>query len=126
MKHKRNTTAVIAFANQKKEDTRQKVDFAIKKLIKQNRNINFNTVATTAGVSKSYLYNHTDFRERIESLRKQQLQVKSPKSVKRNMSDESKDALMEVLRERIKKLENENKRLKEENKRLNGKLYEQI
>lgn len=44
------------------------------------------------------------------------MHVKSPKAVKRNMSDECKDALMVVLRER----------LKEENKRLQGKLYEQI
>ncbi|WP_289142867.1 DUF6262 family protein [uncultured Brevibacillus sp.] len=98
----------------------------MKRLIKQNGKINFNTVSTTAEVSKSYLYNHTDFRERIEILRKQQMQVKSPKSVKHNMSDKSKDSLMEVLRERIKELENENKRLKEENRRLHGKLYEQI
>ncbi|WP_367758182.1 hypothetical protein [Ammoniphilus sp. 3BR4] len=43
--------------------------------------------------------------------------MKSPKAVKRNMSNEWKeDTLMEVLRER----------LKEENKRLQGKLYEQI
>jgi hypothetical protein len=126
MKHKRNTDAVVALALQKKEETEQKVKQAIKLLIKQNGRINFNIVATTAGVSKSYLYNHTDFRERIETLRKQQMLVKSPKGIKRNMSDESKDALMEVLRERIKELTNENKRLKEENKRLHGKLYEQI
>lgn len=126
MKHKRNTLAVVALARQKKEETVKKVEQAIKQLIKQNRRINFNTVATTAGVSKSYLYNHSDFRERIEALRKQQIQLKSPKSVKRNMNDESKDALMEVLRERIKELDSENKRLKEENKRLQGKLYEQI
>lgn len=126
MKHKRNTDAMIALARQKREETVKKVEQAIKRLIKQNERINFNIVAATAGVSKSYLYNHPDLRERIETLRKQQMQVKSPKAAKRNMTDESKDALMEVLRERIKELDNENKRLKEENKRLQGKLYEQI
>jgi hypothetical protein len=126
MQHKRNTVAIVALAHQKKVETMKRVEQAIKQLIKQNGRINFNTVANTAGVSKSYLYNHSGFRERIETLRKQQMQVKSPKSVKRRMNDESKDALMEVLRERIKELEHDNKRLKEENKRLQGKLYERI
>jgi len=126
MKHKRNTDAVVAFARQKKEETEQKVEQAISQLIKQNDRLNFNTIATTAGVSKSYLYNHPDFRERIDTLRKQQMGVKSPKAVKRNMSVESKDALIEVLRARIKELGNENKQLKEENRRIQGKLYEQI
>jgi predicted nuclease with TOPRIM domain len=42
------------------------------------------------------------------------------------MSDVSKDAIIELLRERIKELESENKRFKEDNQRLQGKLYEMI
>lgn len=83
-------------------------------------------MSTESGVSKSYLYNHPEFRERIELLRKQQQPVKSPKSIKRQMSDESKDAMIELLRERIKEIESINKRLKEENMRLQGKLYEAL
>jgi len=77
-------------------------------------------------ISKSFLYTNKQIRERIESLRNQQQQVKSPKAVKRNMSDESKDATIEMLRERIKRLEAENKRLKEENKRLLGIKYSEL
>jgi hypothetical protein len=124
MTHKRNTVAVVAFARKKKEETAEKVEQAIKQLIKQNDRINFNTIATTAEVSKSYLYNQPDLRRRIESLRQQQRGATSPKSLKRNMSDESKEALLEVVRERIRELEKENKQLKEEIKRINGKLYE--
>lgn len=42
------------------------------------------------------------------------------------MSDESKDATIEILRERIKRLEAENKKLKEENKRLLGIKYSEL
>ncbi|EOO70733.1 hypothetical protein IIC_04578 [Bacillus cereus VD021] len=124
MKHKRSTEAIVALAKKKREETVQKVEKAIKQLIKENRRINFNSVSCFAGVSKSYLYNQITLRERIETLRKQQ--AASPKSVKRQMSDENKDAMIQLLRDRIKELEYENRRLKDENKRIQGKMYEQI
>lgn len=124
MKHKRNTEAVVAYAKKKKEETVEKVEQAIKQLVQQNEKINFNTVTMAAGVSKSYLYNQTELRERIETLRQQQSEVTSPKKIKKNMSLENKDSLIQVFRERIRELEKENKQLKEEIKRVNGKLYE--
>ncbi|SPT76348.1 MULTISPECIES: DUF6262 family protein [Bacillus cereus group] len=124
MNHKRSTEAIVAMAKKKSEETVQKVEQAIKQLIKKNARINFNTVSIESGVSKSYLYNHLAFRERIEMLRKQQ--GKSPKAVKRQMSDESNAAKIRILRDRIKELESDNKRLKDENRRLQGKLYERI
>lgn len=42
------------------------------------------------------------------------------------MSDENKDAMIQLLRDRVKELEYENRRLKDENRRRHGKLYEQI
>ncbi|HHL0974473.1 TPA: DUF6262 family protein [Bacillus cereus] len=123
MNHKRSTEAIVAMAKKKSEETVQKVEQAIKQLIKKNDRINFNTVSIESGVSKSYLYNHSAFRERIEMLRKQQ---GSPKAIKRQMSDESNAAKIQILRDRIKELESKNKRLKDENRRLQGKLYEQI
>lgn len=116
-----------ALAKKKSEETIRKVDHAIQQLIKENERINFNSISCAAGVSKSYLYNHSDLRERIETLRKQQKVVQqSPRKVKRRMSDESKDAMITLLRERIRELEVENKHLKADNMRLQGKLYEQI
>ncbi|MGR5970910.1 DUF6262 family protein [Bacillus paranthracis] len=61
MKHKRSTNAIVALAKKKREETLQKVEKAIRQLIKENRCINFNSVSDFAGVSKSYLYNHTPF-----------------------------------------------------------------
>lgn len=126
MKHKRSTDAIVALAKKKRKETVQKVEQVIRQLIKENGRINFNTVSCSAGVSKSYLYNHPDLRERIQTLRKQQQQVVSSKSVKRKMSDENKGAMIQLLRDRVKELEHENRQLKDENRRLHGKLYEQI
>jgi predicted nuclease with TOPRIM domain len=126
MNHKRSTNAIVAIAKKKSKETVIKVDQALKELIKKSKRINFNSVSSLSIVSKSYLYNHPEFRERIETLRTQQLQVKSPKAIKHQMSDASKDAIIELLRERIKELDNENKRFKEDNQRLQGKLYEMI
>ncbi|MGR5865047.1 DUF6262 family protein [Bacillus cereus] len=126
MKHKRSTDAIVALAKKKREETLQKVEKAIRQLIKENRCINFNSVSDFAGVSKSYLYNHTPLRERIETLRQQQRETVSPKFGKRKMGDENKDAMIQLLRERVKELELENKQLKDEHRKLQGELYEQI
>lgn len=77
-----------------------------------------------SGVSKAYLYNHSDVRERIETLRRQQEGLPSPKQVKQEMTDASKDVLIAAKNKRIKALEDENKRLKAELANLRGKLYD--
>ena len=124
--HKRNTEAVIALARKKSEQTLDKVNQTIKTLIKNKEVINFNTVAISSGVSKSYLYNNIELRTRIDALRRQQQQVKSPKAIKYKMSDPNKDATIEMLREKNKKLESENKKLKEEIRHLLGKKYDDL
>lgn len=126
MTHKRNVEGVLAHAKAKSKKASEKVENAIKEAIKEKRVINFNNIAKSANVSKSYLYNNKEYRERIESLRKQQSEVKSTKSIKYNTNDKSKDTIIESLRYRIKWLEKENKNLTEENKQLLGQLYEQL
>jgi hypothetical protein len=124
--HKRNTEGIKAFARKKKEMTANKVDEAIKKLIKKKEKINFNTVSINAGVSKGYLYNNNKIRRRIENLRKQQQGLPSPKLVKWQMTDASKDMLLAAKNKRIRELDDEVKRLKKELMYLRGKLYEDI
>jgi Family of unknown function (DUF6262) len=65
----RNTTGLAAHAKQRTEQKQQQVDQAIIKLVRENKPVNFNTVAITAGVTKAYLYNHPMLRDRIETLR---------------------------------------------------------
>ncbi|MCL4377166.1 MAG: DUF6262 family protein [Actinobacteria bacterium] len=121
---KRNTDGLKTFAQKKKENTLQKVNETIQKLIKDKAKINFNSISMESGVTKTYLYNNQEIRDRIETLRKQQEGLPSPNQVKRNMTDASKDALVAAIKKRIRELENENKKLKEELAYLRGKIYD--
>ena len=77
-------------------------------------------------MSKATLYNNNDIRERIETLRQQQAQVPTPKQVKREMNENNKDALIESLKRKIKKLESENKELKEQLKFAYAEVYKEL
>jgi hypothetical protein len=107
----------------RKANTLEKVDAAIKRLIRVQKSINFNSVSEESGVSKASLYNHSDIRERIETLRSQQSQAPTPKQVKREMNDANKDVLIEALKRKIKELEKDNKELREQMKKAYAQIY---
>lgn len=111
---------------ERKLKTQQKVDEAIRRLIKVQKPINFNSVANESGITKATLYNNSDIKERIESLRLQQSKVPTPSQVKREMDDSNKDAIIASLKRRIKKLEEENKELKEQVKVNYADIYKQL
>lgn len=111
---------------QRKAVTYQKVDNAIKRLIKAKESINFNSVSQESGVSKATLYNNSDIRTRIESLRQQQSQVPTPRQIKREMDENNKDAIITSLKRKIKKLEQENKELREQLKFAYAEVYTKI
>lgn len=108
---------------QRKANTYQKVDEAIKRLIRANERINFNSVSNESGVTKATLYNNDDIRKRIEALRQQQSQAPTPKQVKREINESNKDALIESLKRKIKKLEDDNKQLREQLKFAYAEVY---
>lgn len=110
----------------RKADTYQKVNEAIKRLLKANEKINFNSVANEADVSKATLYNNKDFRSRIDTLRNQQSQVPTLKQVKREMNESNKDALIASLKRKNKKLEGENKKLREQLKIAYADVYRKL
>ncbi|MBB6448009.1 DUF6262 family protein [Bacillus benzoevorans] len=110
----------------RKENTHQKIDEAIKRLLKANEKINFNSVSNEADVSKATLYNNEDFRSRIETLRDQQSQVPTPKQVKREMNESNKDALIASLKRKNKKLADENKQLREQLKVAYADVYKKL
>lgn len=101
---------------ERKRKTKEKVENAIKRLTKDSKAINFNSVAKEAGVTKATLYNHSDIRERIEFLRDQQEKAYSNARVKRDEANQ--DAMNASLRRRIKKLEERIEELEDENKKL--------
>ena len=98
----------------RKANTQQKVDEAIKRLIRANEKINFNSVSNESSVTKATLYNNADIRERIETLRQQQSQAPTQKQVKRDMNENNKDALIESLKRKNKKLVADNKQLRKQ------------
>lgn len=110
----------------RKASTFQKVDEAIHRLVRAYENINFNSVASEAGISKATLYNHIELRERIEGLRKQQAHAPTPREIKRELDDNNKDAIISSLHRRNKKLEGENKQLRELLKVVYADVYKSI
>jgi predicted RNase H-like nuclease (RuvC/YqgF family) len=122
----RNIEGLRANAQRKAVATAQRAEAAIAQLIKEQRPINFKTVAETAGISTAWLYGNMAIKERIVHLRTQQTpraQVKIPKSVQ--ASNASKDAMIAALRQRIQKLEKENSDLKRQVEVAYGLLHQQ-
>jgi predicted nuclease with TOPRIM domain len=87
---------------------------------------NINSVASEAGVAKATLYNNQELRDQIETLRQQHAQAPTPKQIKREINDSNKDAIIESLKRRIKKLEKENKQLREQLKVAYAEVYKKI
>lgn len=112
--------------NKRKIITQEKVDKAIQRLIKVQKSINFNSVASESGITKKTLYDNKGIRERIEVLRHQQSQVPTPSQVKREMNDNNKDAIIASLKRKIKRIEEENKELKEQLKVNYADIYKQL
>ncbi|MFE4525173.1 DUF6262 family protein [Cytobacillus firmus] len=108
----------------RKKATKKKVDEAIKRLTKNSKAINFNSVAEEAGVSKATLYNHPDLKERINFLRNQQEEKFIDSRIKRDENNQN--AIIASLKRRIEKLEKKNKELEQENKRLSEKEKEKL
>ncbi|CEG25018.1 DUF6262 family protein [Peribacillus simplex] len=106
--------------------TTEKVEQAIKKLMKSNNAINFNSVAIEAGVSKATLYNNKDIREQISTLRSTTPLAYNKKQAKSDLNDNNKDAVIDSLRRRIKKLEEENKELRNNLKVAYSDYYKNV
>ena len=123
--HKRETKGIKAHAKKKSEEAYKRVDGALREMALNKEPINFNTVMKIANVSKGFVYQNQEIRERIEKLRDSQKGIKS-KQVKDKMTDNSKDILLAAKTKKIKELEDENKNLKKELEVLRGKLYDTL
>lgn len=127
MTWERNVEGMKHHAQSRSQEARHRVDQAITRLLRENRPVNFNTVAQEAHVTKSYLYTQSDIRARIEALRASSVSPKRPRSpLSHERTEASKDLLLAAKDRRIKALEEENSRLKEDLKKALGKLYEKM
>lgn len=121
-----STKGLKEYAKHKSEITLEKVDKAIRKLSLTEQKINFNSVSQLSGVSKTYLYNNEEVKNRIEELRQKQLSKTMNQRAKYDKTSKSKDIIILAKDKKIKELEQENKKLKEQLEVLRGKLYEKM
>lgn len=105
----RNVEGMKDHAQHRSQEARNRVDRAITTLVREQKPINFNTVAQAAGVTKSYLYTQSDVRARIEALRTSQATTDRPhSSTIQKRTDASRNVLLAAKDRRIKALEEEN------------------
>lgn len=117
----RNTSGIKAAAQKKREAAFAKAEEAIKKLVKEKKSINFESIAEAAGVTRAWLYRQPELRGRIETLREQQ-GTKPQLPVEMRASDASKQALIVELRKQNKELRSENQKLKRELENAYGQV----
>ncbi len=113
-------------AQQKAEMTRCRAEEAITLLLKQQRQVNFKTVAETAQISTAWLYAHEPIKMRILHLRSQQMpsaQVKIPP--REQASNASKDAMITALKTRVREQAEKIKELEKQLEVAYGSLYQQ-
>lgn len=109
---------------QRKENARKLANEAIDQLLLHKKSVNFNSVHTQSGLSKSYLYQTTEIRKRIEECRQEEHARKTAWHEKYDKTSKSKDVIIATKDKRIAKLEEENRRLQNEVNNLMAKLYE--
>jgi len=93
----RNIDGLLASAKSKAKQTKKRAEEAIALLLKEQRPINFKSVAETAHISTAWLYANEDIKMQIIHLRSQQepkAQVKiPPKEQASNPRDMQRDKL---------------------------------
>ena len=122
----RNIEGLRRAAQQKAELTRCRAEEAITLLLKQQRQVNFKTVAETARISTAWLYAHEPIKMRILHLRSQQrpsAQVKIPP--REQASNASKDAMIMALKTRVREQAEKIKELEKQLEVAYGPLYQQ-
>jgi chromosome segregation ATPase len=110
-------------AAKKAQAAHERVEQALERMVKQNQTINFQTVARSANVSTAYLYQSEKFKERIETLRDQQKNRSKPKKAP-TASEDSKNVMINALRQETKRLRGEITELRRANEALAGRLYQ--
>jgi len=105
------------------EESKTKALDAINQLIISGKKVNFNSVFRHSGISKSFLYEDTEIRTRIEEQRACGVNSEMNKRAKYDKTSRSKDVIIEAKDKRIAKLEEENRKLRIELEHLRGLLY---
>ena len=121
-----NVEGLRRAAQQKAEMTRLRAEEAIALLLKQQRPVNFKTVAETAQISTAWLYSNEDIKMQVIHLRAQQApqaQVKIPP--REHATNASKDAMIAALKTRVREQTEEILELRKQLEVAYESLYKQ-
>ncbi len=121
---KDKTRGLKEHAKKRTEIAKKKVDKAIRFLSLQEEEINFNSVKEKSGVSKGFLYQNQEIRDRIETLRKKQIDQEMNQITRKTKTKKAKDIIIEAKDKKINELKQENEKLKKQLQNLRGKVYE--
>lgn len=113
-----------AAQQQRKQDCLDRTEKAISKLLKRNERISFGNIAREANVSVSYLYKYPEIKQWIQETRDKQVKNVRQLTRPQTASEQSKQVIIQQLRERIKNIEWEKKELKKQNEKMTGELYQ--
>ena len=104
---KRNTAGIAAHAQKRKEQKRKSVEEAIAALLREQKPVKFSHRLKESTVSKAYLYNQHDLRERIDALRLQEVeqQVRERVVQPAGKTDASRDLVILAKDRRIKEFQ---------------------
>ena len=118
-----STKGLKEYAQNKTKITLEKVDKAIQELSLGEQKINFNSVSNLSGVSKTFLYNNSEIKKRIEELRDKQIEKVINQRLKYDKTDKTKDIIIMAKDKKIKELQEQNRKLKNQLEIIRSKLY---
>jgi citrate lyase beta subunit len=107
-----NSALIVLAAKRRSEHTRAKAVQAIRQLERAGAVVNFEAVAASAGVSRSWLYGQADLRVEIERLRERSRTTSPSVPVRQRASDASLLARLQAALDQCRKLTEENLRLR--------------
>lgn len=108
-----NSRHLIAAAHDRTRQTRIRAQRALRRLDTVGAAITFGSVASEAGVSRSWLYTQSDIRAEIERLRARQRPSTPKPPIRQRASDASLLRRLEVAAGRLRQLEEDNRQLRE-------------
>ena len=118
--HKRNVQGMQNAIREKSELATLRVKSVIHELLSNNQIISFNNIANQAQVSKGWLYQQSDLCTEIKRLRLQHKNAERPVS---QASLATRDAVIDNLKNRLKKLESDNQELRKQLEIVYGELH---
>ena len=117
--HELDPTAAV---RRRSDDARRRAVTALRSLDADGQPVTFSTVASAAGVSRSWLYTQPDIKDEIHRLRLQDRGPTAPIPSPQRASDESLRRRLEISNRRNRELADENQRLRRQLANVLGQL----